>query len=91
MGVLALTAPLSAQSPPSPAEIEAEREALFTQADAEGNGALSLAEFKTFEALMRDQMTEHQFNRLDTNGDGTVSLEELQARRPGPGFGHPPF
>ncbi len=89
--VLTLAGPLVAQSPPSPAEIEAERAALFVQADADGNGALSLGEFKTFESLMRDKMTEHHFNHLDTNGDGSVSLEELQADRPGPGFGHPPF
>jgi Ca2+-binding EF-hand superfamily protein len=89
--VLTLAAPLFAQSPPSSAEIEAERAALFAQADADGNGALSLSEFKTFESLMRDKMAEHHFNHLDANGDGTVSLEELQADRPGPGFGHPPF
>jgi len=89
--VLTLAAPLSAQSPPSPAEIEAERAALFTQADADGNGVLSVSEFKTFESLMRDKMTEHHFNHLDANGDGAVSLEELQADHPGPGFGHPPF
>ncbi len=89
--VLTLAAPLFAQSPPSPAEIEAGRAALFAQADADGNGALSLNEFKTFESLMRDKMTEHHFNQLDTNGDGAVSLDELQADRPGPGFGHPPF
>ena len=89
--VLTLAAPLFAQSPPCPAEIDAERDALFAQADADGNGTLSLAEFKTFESLMRDKMTEHQFNRLDTTGDGVVSLDELKAGRPGPGFGHPPF
>ncbi len=80
-----------AQSPPSPAEIEAERAALFAQADADGSGTLSLEEFKTFESLVRDKMTEHHFKHLDTNGDGVVSLDELQADRPGPGPGHPPW
>ena len=89
--MLTLAAPLFAQSPPSPAEIEAERAALFSQADADGNGTLSLDEFKTFESLMRDKMTEHHFTHLDANGDGGVSLQELQAAPAGPGFGHPPF
>ena len=80
-----------AQGPPSPAEMESERAALFAQADADGNGTLSLSEFKAFESLMRDKMTEHHFNHLDANGDGVVSLDELQADRPGPGFGHRPF
>jgi hypothetical protein len=79
-------------TPPSPAEMEAERAALFNQADADGNGTLSLDEFKTFESLVHDKMTERHFKQLDTNGDGAVSLEELQADRPpGPGPGHPPW
>jgi hypothetical protein len=81
-----------AQGPPSPAEMQAERAALFTQADADGNGTLSLDEFKTFESLMHDKMVERHFKDLDTNGDGAVSLDELQADRPpGPGPGHPPW
>jgi len=79
-----------AENPPSPAEIEAERAALFAQADTDGSGALSVDEFKTFESLVRDKMTERHFTHLDTNGDGAVSLEELQADHPGPGPGHGP-
>ena len=84
-----------AQGPPSPAEMEAERAALFAQADADGSGTLSVDEFKTFESLVRDKMREHHFAHIDTNGDGAVSLQELQADRPGRGPGpcpgHPPF
>jgi hypothetical protein len=82
-----------AQGPPSPAEIEAERAALFAQADADGSGTLSLDEFKAFESLVRDKMAEHHFAHVDANGDGVVSLQELQADGPGPGGcpGHPPF
>jgi hypothetical protein len=88
--MLVFPAQMFAQSPPRPAEMEAERAALFAQADADGSGALSLDEFKTFESLMHDKMAEQHFKHLDTNGDGVVSLEELQADRPGPGFGHGP-
>jgi hypothetical protein len=94
MGTLLLfPGAMLAQSPPSPAEMEAERAALFSQADADGNGTLSLEEFKTFESLVHDKMVERHFNQLDTNGDGGVSLEELQADRPPgpPGPGHPPW
>ena len=93
MGTMVLSPlPIFAQSPPSPAEMASERAAFFAQADADGSGALSLDEFKTFESLVRDKMAEFHFNHLDTNGDGVVSLDELQAdRRPGPGFGPPPF
>jgi len=79
-----------AENPPSPAEIEAERAALFAQADTDGSGALSVDEFKTFESLVRDKMTERHFTHLDTNGDGAAILEELQADHPGPGPGHGP-
>ena len=88
--MLLLPAQLFAQGPPRPAEMEAERAALFAQADTDGNGTLSLDEFKTFESLVRDKMTEHHFKHLDANGDGAVTLEELQADRPGPGRGHGP-
>lgn len=89
--MLLLPAQMRAQSPPSPAEIEAERAALFAQADTDGNGMLSVDEFKVFESLVRDKMAERHFNHLDTNGDGAVSLDELQAERPGPPPGHPPW
>jgi hypothetical protein len=86
--MLILPGPLFAAEPPSPEEIKAEQAALFAQAD-DGDGKLSLDEFRKFESLVRDKMTEHHFQRMDTNGDGVVSLEELQAEGPGRGPGHP--
>jgi hypothetical protein len=74
--------------PPDPVEMGAERAALFAEADADGNGALSLEEFKTFESLFRDRMAEQHFNHVDANGDGAVSLDELQASGPPPGPRH---
>jgi len=74
--------------PPDPAEIDAERAALFAKADEDGNGALSLDEFKTFESLFRDRMAERHFNHVDANGDDAVSLDELQASGPPRGPRH---
>jgi hypothetical protein len=51
---------------------------LFDQADADGNGALSLEEFRTLHELREEAI----FNHLDTNGDGLVSADELAAGRP---------
>ena len=84
--MLMIPGQLLAVGPPIPAELKAEQAALFSQADSDGNGTLSLEEFKTFESLFREKMTDHHFTRLDANGDGAVSLEELQAQ--GPGHGH---
>lgn len=90
MGALLVPLPLAAQGPPDLAEMEAERAALFAQADADGNGSLTLDEFRTFESLFRDKRAERHFTRLDGDGDGVVSLDELQAGGPGkrPGRGH---
>jgi EF-hand domain pair len=51
---------------------------LFVQADADGNGALSLEEFRTLHSLREEAI----FTRLDTDGDGLVSADELAAGRP---------
>ncbi|MBI4516920.1 MAG: EF-hand domain-containing protein [Deltaproteobacteria bacterium] len=85
--ILALPGWVLAADPPARAEIEAERAALVAQADADTSGTLSLAEFKVFEALVRDKMAEHHFNHVDTDGDGALSLDELQTDHPrrGPG------
>ncbi len=67
---------------PSADEIAAEKAALFKQADTDGDGALSPAEFETFRQLVRAQMAERMFARADANGDGKVTLDEIQAARP---------
>ncbi|MDX5595715.1 hypothetical protein [Pseudovibrio sp. SPO723] len=62
----------------------------FMQADANGDGALTRGEFKTFidlnasfnigrAKMVRDRgLYDRAFGRLDANGDGLVSSVELQ-------------
>ena len=62
---------------------QAQREAMqaqaFAQADADGNGSLSPQEFANYNTILQQQRGDHKFTRLDANGDGQVTLEELQA------------
>ncbi len=60
---------------------EQARAAAFATADADGNGVLSPAEYAAFHDAMKAQLEQFRFNKLDTNGDGVVSLEEIQAGR----------
>jgi hypothetical protein len=75
---------------PSREQIAADVAAVFAQADADGDGALTATEFETFQQLMRARMAQHRFARADANGDGKVTLAELQAARPHHGCGHGP-
>jgi hypothetical protein len=58
---------------------QAELPALFAQADANGDGSLSLDEFKTFKQLVAEKRTELMFQHLDANGEGKVTLDEINA------------
>ncbi|MEM7567875.1 MAG: hypothetical protein AAF321_11655 [Pseudomonadota bacterium] len=62
------------------AEIDAGIAAQVAAADADGDGALSLTEFGT----VWDELTERQrvraFQRLDPNGDASVTTAELEER-----------
>jgi hypothetical protein len=59
--------------------LQAELPGLFAQADANGDGSLTLDEFKTFKQLVAEKRAELRFQRLDANGDGKVSLDEINA------------
>ena len=58
---------------------KAEKMELFKKADANGDGKLSLAEFKTF-CTKGD--AEAKFAAADTDKDGFVTPEELKAAHP---------
>lgn len=80
--VAAISAPAIAQAPPqrSPEELAA----AFTKADADKNGKLSFAEWKTsIPAAMASQASDDQlqafFKRRDKDGDGSLSKEEFTA------------
>jgi hypothetical protein len=66
------------------------RTAAFTEADADGDGALTQQEFAQFHALMEQKRAALHFARLDTDGDGKVTQAELAAGRPPRGHGGPP-
>tara|TARA_E500000318_G_scaffold40552_1_gene38856 strand:- start:1233 stop:1673 length:441 start_codon:yes stop_codon:yes gene_type:complete len=78
------------------AAMQARFQEKVTEADADGSGGLSFAEFEELEAnrpagpggpggpgsVAEEQTTEERFDSLDTNGDGEVTLAELEAGKP---------
>lgn len=70
------------------AKFEAEKAALFQQADGNKDGKLSAAEFGKFKELQKNawqarkqDAEKNRFARLDSNKDGALSLQELNAPR----------
>lgn len=57
---------------PDPAKI-------FQKRDADGDGSLTLEEFKTGMPEKAVARADVRFKKLDTNGDGKLSLEEFKA------------
>jgi len=64
-------------------EVDAFRAAQVGAADASGDGSLSLEEFQTvFDTLSEDQRRQRMvraFQRLDSDGDGSVTQAEMDA------------
>ena len=58
-------------------EILAEHGRLFTAADLDGDGALSVDEFRRRGQLFQSLGTTTLFDMLDSNGDQTLSNEEI--------------
>lgn len=70
------------------AKVQAERDALFKQADANHDGKLSPAEFASFNDLQKkawearqQEFEKNRFARIDTNKDGALSEDELKAAK----------
>ena len=54
-------------------------EAIFKKLDKDGNGKLTLEEFKGKRTGEKAEAAEKRFKRLDKDGDGSVTLEEFKA------------
>lgn len=54
-------------------------EKIFKRKDANGDGMLTLDEFKTGLKDKPLEMAEKRFGKMDSNGDGKLSLDEFKA------------
>ena len=52
---------------------------MFEKKDADGDGALTLDEFKKGMKEKQLETAEKRFKKLDKDGDGKVTLEEMKA------------
>lgn len=65
-------------------------EDIFKKLDADGNGTVSLDEFKAGPRAQRDPAhAEEIFKKMDKDSDGKLTLEEFKSGRPPHGPGGP--
>lgn len=75
--VLGLVSPLAAADKPEKPKQQQDPEAVFKRLDKDGNGSLTLEEFRG----KRDPVkAEAAFKRLDKDGNGVLSLDEFKNR-----------
>jgi len=66
-------------------------EEIFKKLDTNGDGFISLDEFKAGPRAQKDPAkAEEAFKKMDTDGDGKLSLEEFKAGHHGGPGGHKP-
>lgn len=70
----------SAADPKKPADPEK----VFKRKDANGDGALSLDEFKAGMKPEAVDKADRRFKKIDSNGDGKLSFDEFKAGLPKP-------
>jgi hypothetical protein len=70
----------SASTTSAPTDPAAALQDLFSQIDADGDGAISKSEFENALGAGGTNLAQADdvFNKLDANGDGSVSLDEMQ-------------
>jgi len=64
----------------APDDLEATAEARFAEFDADGNGEVTEAEFITHARAQAGDRAAAMFDRLDSDGDGILSRDVLEAR-----------
>ena len=64
-------------------EVQAMKETHFAQADADGNGELTMEEMEAYHAARRAEREarrkQARFDRRDTDGNGVISLDEFES------------
>jgi hypothetical protein len=63
-------------------EVEAQRGARFAETDTNGDGAVSLEEFTARAAARATERATAMFERLDADGDGSLSRDVLELHGP---------
>ena len=68
-------------------ELQAAGEARFARADTDGDGALSRDELLAQGQARAEARVDRMLERLDANGDGQLTVAEMEEAREGRGFG----